>query len=190
MNPDVLFQAMCRVVRQYGDAKKLYLKVAPVYLAPAVHHTMSFTVAASAFLEFFTTYGGPPWKTVPVPHRPHPRPKEAKAETKGSGKGKRARVEIPLLPQLLTFHDLAHLDRTDASAIAWTSFQGVRELYYGPWRPDWTEAGAAGGCFEVFNSEASGERSLGTLRLMVAAKSFLTAAVRTWRSCCVRTDAR
>ncbi len=135
MSPDTNFQALCRVVRKHGDTKKLYLKVAPIYMAPAIHHAMSFTVALS-LPELFTKYDGD-WKTIPVPKLMKPRivtgdDGTGGGDPDGEKKRKKPRVTWPaVLPELLTFHQLKHLDRTkDVSSIAYTTFNDVREMFY------------------------------------------------------------
>jgi superfamily II DNA or RNA helicase len=136
MSPDTNFQALCRVVRKHGDARKLYLKVTPIYMAPAIHHALAFTVALS-MPDLFKSYDGD-WKTVPVPKLKKPRTGEGEGDgpdgAEDDGKpNKKPKVPWPaMLPELLTFNELKHLDRTkDVSSIAYTTFNDVRELFYG-----------------------------------------------------------
>lgn len=113
MNPDRLFQALCRVVRKHGDAPKTYVKVTPVATAELTHHVMSFVMGLAA-PEIYRTWDGA-WKDVRTAKSA---PVKARESSEAAGEGT-PRVN---LPRLYTFREVADVERGALQAVAWSSF--------------------------------------------------------------------
>lgn len=134
-NPDVLFQAMCRVVRAWlanvqNRQEKIYIKVTTAEMAPLTHHVMSFTVALSQ-PDYYLTYDGN-WKNVKTPTRtavicnPQKKRKVSQRSEKYTD-----RLNRWVMPKLLTFTDLRHIDQGVADGYCYTTFREVRSSLFG-----------------------------------------------------------
>jgi superfamily II DNA or RNA helicase len=108
LNPDMIFQAMCRVVRTMPGMKteKRFIKVCSDHLAPVSYQSMCFTLALST-RKYFTTYKGD-WKNVaaPVPEDFVRIIEAVKQERLSKGEGFRIpKLNLPELPTMTELRD-------------------------------------------------------------------------------------
>lgn len=133
-NPDLIFQAMCRLVRRWpaetlSQQEKIYLKVTTAEMAPLTHHVMSFTVALSQ-PGYYLSYDGN-WKNVKTPICP-----TSVRESNSSERSRRTtknsnEINRWAMPKLLTFTDLRHIDGGIADGYCYTTFREVRSKLFG-----------------------------------------------------------
>lgn len=124
MNPERLFQALCRVIRrskQDPGAVKRFIKVTPTNTAELTHHVMSFVMALAA-PTIYRTFARD-WKEVRTPKRcPVAQPVSRRRDAPGPN------VD---LPRFFTFREIREIENGLVTPYAWSSFAEARKMLVG-----------------------------------------------------------